>query len=51
MMSGTPVGIEAHYEVSVWLNHEAELLDHLRWRDWLALLSPDIRYRMPVPPG
>jgi phthalate 3,4-dioxygenase subunit beta len=40
--------IEQHYEVSCFLNAEAELLDQHRFREWLALLSDDVRYRMPV---
>ncbi|MFD1238064.1 aromatic-ring-hydroxylating dioxygenase subunit beta [Pseudonocardia benzenivorans] len=34
---------------------EAELLDSMRFDDWLGVLAPDIRYRVPVrttrPPG
>jgi phthalate 3,4-dioxygenase subunit beta len=40
--------IEQHYQVSCFLNAEAELLDQHRYREWLALLSDDVRYRMPV---
>jgi phthalate 3,4-dioxygenase subunit beta len=36
-------------DVQQWLMHEAELLDGRDFRGWLALLAPEIRYRMPVP--
>jgi len=36
-------------EVQQWLTREAELLDRRDFRGWLALLAPEIRYRMPVP--
>jgi 3-phenylpropionate/cinnamic acid dioxygenase small subunit len=42
------VGMEEHYEVSMFLHHEAELLDAQRYEDWLELMSEDVRYRMPV---
>jgi len=45
---GAPVGVEVHYEVSLFLNAEAELLDEQRYAEWLALLTEDVRYRMPV---
>jgi 3-phenylpropionate/cinnamic acid dioxygenase small subunit len=35
-------------EIQQFLSHEAWLLDEHRLRDWLALLTDDIRYRMPV---
>jgi 3-phenylpropionate/cinnamic acid dioxygenase small subunit len=34
--------------VTRFLYHEAELLDNYRFADWLALLTPEIEYRMPV---
>lgn len=37
-----------HREVEEFFNNEAELLDARRFDDWLALLSPDIRYWMPM---
>ena len=40
--------IQLHYEVSQWLFHEALLLDEGRYREWLALLMPDIEYAVPV---
>jgi 3-phenylpropionate/cinnamic acid dioxygenase small subunit len=35
-------------EVAQFLYREAELLDERRYADWLALLSDDIRYWMPM---
>ena len=40
--------MELHFRVQQWLLHEAELLDDRRYRDWLALLTDDVVYRMPV---
>ena len=40
--------MELHFRVQQWLVHEAELLDNRRYRDWLALLTDDVVYRMPV---
>ena len=40
--------LQLHYDVSNWLVGEAELLDQRRFREWLALLTDDVRYRMPV---
>lgn len=40
--------IELQYEVEQFLYHEAELLDGLDFDNWLALLSDDIIYQMPV---
>jgi phthalate 3,4-dioxygenase beta subunit len=42
------VDLQLYYDVSTWLVAEAELLDRRRFRDWLQLLTDDIRYRMPV---
>jgi 3-phenylpropionate/cinnamic acid dioxygenase small subunit len=39
---------ELHGRVTGFLYREAELLDTYRFADWLALLTPDIEYRMPV---
>lgn len=39
---------ELYGRVTRFLYHEAELLDTYRFADWLALLSPEIEYRMPV---
>ena len=35
-------------EIATFLFHEAELLDDGRYRDWLALLSDDVVYQVPV---
>jgi 3-phenylpropionate/cinnamic acid dioxygenase small subunit len=35
-------------EIEDFLYHEAELLDERRYREWLDLLSDDIRYWMPM---
>jgi 3-phenylpropionate/cinnamic acid dioxygenase small subunit len=35
-------------EIAEFLYREAELLDERRYDDWLALLSDDIRYWMPM---
>lgn len=42
----TNVPLELHYEVEQFLYREAELLDDWLFRDWLALMSDDIRYTM-----
>ncbi|MEH7254381.1 3-phenylpropionate/cinnamic acid dioxygenase subunit beta [Neobacillus niacini] len=39
---------ELHYEISNFLNHEAFLLDHNHYNEWLDILSVDIKYRMPL---
>lgn len=36
------------YEVEQFVYEEAALLDARRYRDWLALLTDDIRYWMPI---
>ncbi|MBL6457030.1 3-phenylpropionate/cinnamic acid dioxygenase subunit beta [Belnapia sp. T6] len=35
-------------EIEDWLLAEADLLDARRFRDWLALLHPDVRVAMPI---
>ncbi len=40
--------LEVHHEVGLFLYDEAEALDAGRYRDWLALLTEDVSYRMPV---
>lgn len=42
------MSMELHFRVQEWLVHEAELLDNRRYREWLALLTDDVVYRMPV---
>jgi 3-phenylpropionate/cinnamic acid dioxygenase small subunit len=36
------------FESVSWLDNEAELLDNGQFDDWLALLTEDIRYTVPV---
>jgi 3-phenylpropionate/cinnamic acid dioxygenase small subunit len=36
------------FELVTWLDKEAELLDNGQFEDWLALLTDDIRYTVPV---
>lgn len=40
--------LDLWFEVMQWLNHEADLLDSGRMDEWLALLTDDIDYRMPI---
>jgi 3-phenylpropionate/cinnamic acid dioxygenase small subunit len=40
--------IELHYEVTTFLASEAALLDNGEYTEWLALMTEDILYRMPV---
>jgi 3-phenylpropionate/cinnamic acid dioxygenase small subunit len=40
---------ELKAEVEALLVHEAELLDDHRWGDWLAMLTDDFEYLLPVP--
>ncbi|MEB3100385.1 3-phenylpropionate/cinnamic acid dioxygenase subunit beta [Ferviditalea candida] len=39
---------ELHYEISNFLYHEAYLLDHRQYKEWLDLLSEDLVYQMPI---
>lgn len=41
-------GDERHLQVHQWLVDEAYLLDAQRYEQWLALLTDDVRYLMPV---
>jgi phthalate 3,4-dioxygenase beta subunit len=45
---GEPLDLEAHFEVTNFLTNEAAFLDHADYSAWLALMTDDIRYRMPV---
>ncbi|WP_345032998.1 aromatic-ring-hydroxylating dioxygenase subunit beta [Kutzneria kofuensis] len=36
-------------QVEQFLYHEAALLDAWRLDDWLALMHPDVEYRVPAP--
>lgn len=42
------VASEMHYEISDFLFHEADLLDSWKFREWLTLFSPDVKYWAPV---
>jgi phthalate 3,4-dioxygenase subunit beta len=42
------MNMELHFRVQQWLVNEAEILDNRRYRDWLALLTDDVVYRIPV---
>lgn len=44
----TYVSSNEHYEISRFLFEEAELLDHEDYTQWLALLSDDFTYVVPV---
>lgn len=46
--SATRVSIEDHYEISDFLFQEADILDEWRFRDWLDLFTPDVKYWAPV---
>ena len=48
MASATDVDVATWVEVQQFLVHEAELLDDNRERDWLALLTDDVEYAVPV---
>ena len=39
---------EVHQAICQWLFHEATLLDHGRFDEWLELLTEDIVYQAPV---
>jgi 3-phenylpropionate/cinnamic acid dioxygenase small subunit len=43
-----PFSDERHFRAQEFMVREAELLDNRRYRDWLALLTDDVIYRMPV---
>ena len=55
-MDNTPRGndadvmaqIRTQHDMSQWLYREARALDEERFRDWLAMLAPDIHYWMPL---
>lgn len=42
------VPVQTAYEIEQFLYAEADLLDAWQFRDWLALLAPDVQYRAPV---
>jgi phthalate 3,4-dioxygenase beta subunit len=43
-----PFSDDRHLQAHQWLVDEAYLLDAQRYEDWLALVTDDIRYLMPV---
>lgn len=46
--TATRTGFELHWEISQFLFEEAALLDARDFTGWLAVLTEDVRYRMPV---
>ena len=47
-MTPLPYSDERHLRASQFLVEEAHLLDSAQFEQWLALIHPDISYRMPV---
>jgi 3-phenylpropionate/cinnamic acid dioxygenase small subunit len=43
------VPFEKSYAIDKFLIREARLLDEEKYQEWLALLTEDVRYRMPIP--
>jgi 3-phenylpropionate/cinnamic acid dioxygenase small subunit len=43
-----PTDIELWFESVTWLDNEAALLDNGQFDEWLALLTEDVQYRVPV---
>jgi PAH dioxygenase small subunit len=43
---GAPVGNDAYVDIQRFLYREADLLDARAYKDWLALLTDDIQYRI-----
>jgi 3-phenylpropionate/cinnamic acid dioxygenase small subunit len=39
---------DLQYQITRVLHHEAYLLDHRKYKEWLDLLTDDIVYRMPI---
>ncbi len=44
----TPAGRDLAFEIEQFYYREARLLDERRFREWLALLSQDVRYTIPT---
>jgi 3-phenylpropionate/cinnamic acid dioxygenase small subunit len=44
----TLVGPMLHHEISQFYYHEAYLLDHQMYQEWVELLTEDVKYRMPL---
>ncbi|WP_207844266.1 aromatic-ring-hydroxylating dioxygenase subunit beta [Williamsia soli] len=42
----TPVSAQVHHDVSQFLFREAALLDGDRYDEWLAVLAPDVHYKL-----
>lgn len=40
--------MQLHYRVEQFLYHEADLLDRRQYREWFALVAPDVHYWMPI---
>jgi 3-phenylpropionate/cinnamic acid dioxygenase small subunit len=47
--TGPFASTEVHAEVRAFLDREAEMIDARRFADWLAVVTDDFTYRMPVP--
>ena len=43
-----PVGSDDYNRVVTWINREAYLLDRGQLREWIALMTSDLEYQMPV---
>ncbi|HTW88548.1 MAG TPA: 3-phenylpropionate/cinnamic acid dioxygenase subunit beta [Candidatus Binataceae bacterium] len=46
--AGAPVSHDVFHEIEQFLYREARCLDEERYRDWLAMLTDDIHYWMPL---
>jgi phthalate 3,4-dioxygenase subunit beta len=44
-----PLPVEQIFPIHGFMLHEAELLDDRHWDDWLALLTDDFEYLLPMP--
>ena len=44
----TLAAVERQHAVEQFLFREAELLDAWRLREWLGMLTEDVRYRVPI---
>lgn len=47
-MPTDPAALALWFETVTWLDTEAQLLDNGQFEDWLALLTDDIRYTVPI---
>ncbi|MBT9460562.1 MAG: 3-phenylpropionate/cinnamic acid dioxygenase subunit beta [Rugosibacter sp.] len=48
-IAATKVSFEQEWAIHQFISLEARVLDEERYTDWLALLTEDIRYQIPVP--